>query len=62
MIGKKIKVCQDRENATLVLYRNICNIWRKNVIHISYKNQKFSVCFLLAASQIQFICNIQLQF
>ena len=50
MIGKKIKVCKDQENATLMLYHNICNIWHKNVIEISYKNHKFSVCFLLAAS------------
>ena len=57
MIGKKIKVCKDRENVTLVLYRNICNIWCKNVIQISYKNHKFSVCFLLAAGHIQFIYN-----
>ena len=57
MIGKKIKVCKDQENATLVLYCNICNIWHKNVIQISYKNHKFSVCFLLAASQIQFVYN-----
>ena len=49
MIGKKIKICKDRENATLVLYRSSCNIWHKNVIQISYKNNKFSVCFLLAA-------------
>ena len=62
MIGKKIKVCKDQENATLILYRNICNIWCKNVIQISYKNQKFLACFLLAAGQIQFVCNIQLQF
>ena len=54
MIGKKIKVCKDQENATLVLYRNICNIWRKNVIQISYKNHKLSVCFLLAGGQL---CN-----
>ena len=59
MIGKKIKVCKDWENATLVLYHNICNIWHKNVIQISYKNHKFSVSFLLAAGQIQFIYNIQ---
>ena len=48
MNGKKIKVCKDQENATLMLYRNICNIWCENVIQ-SYKNHKFSVCFLLAA-------------
>ena len=57
MIGKKIKVCKDHENATLMLYHNICNIWYKDVIQILYKNQKFSVCFLLAASQIQFVYN-----
>ena len=57
MIGKKIKVCKDQENATLMLYRNICNIWCKNIVQISYKNQKFSVYFLLAAGQIQVICN-----
>ena len=57
MIGKKIKVCKDQENATLMLYRNICNIWHKNIIQISYKNKKFSVCFLLAAGQIQIVCN-----
>ena len=57
MIGKKIKICKDQENATLVLYRNICNIWRKNVIWISHKNHEFPVCFLLAAGQVQFIYN-----
>ena len=57
MIGKKIKICKDWENATLMLYRNICNIWCKIVIQISYKNHKFSVCFLLAAAQIQFVYN-----
>ena len=62
MIGNKIEISKDRENATLVLYRNICNIWHKNIIQISYKNQKFSVCFLLAASQIQFIYNYNFNF
>ena len=57
MIGKKIKICKDRENATLVLYHSVCNIWHKNVIQISYKNHEFSVCFLLAAGQIPFIYN-----
>ena len=61
MIGKKIKICKDRENATLMLYRNICNIWHKNVIQISYKNHEFSVCFLLAAGQIQFVYNCKVQ-
>ena len=61
MIGKKIKVCKDRENATLMLYSNICNIWHKNVIQISYKNKKFLVCFLLAAGQYKSYAIIQLQ-
>ena len=39
MIGKKIKVCKDQENATLVLYRNICNTWYKNVILINSYTQ-----------------------
>ena len=39
MIGKKIEICKDWENATLMLYRYICNIWRKNIIQILYKNQ-----------------------
>ena len=47
MIGKKIKVCKDRENASLMLYHNI---WRKNVIQISYKGHKFSVCFISCQS------------
>ena len=57
MIGKKIKICKDRENATLVLYHNICNIWHKNIIQISYKNQNSQYAFLLAAGQIQVIYN-----
>ena len=43
--GKKIKVGKDQENATLMLYCNMCNIWCKNVIQISYKDHKFSVYF-----------------
>ena len=57
IFGKKIKVCKGWENANLMLYRNICNVWCKNVIQISYKIQKFSVCFLLATGQIQVIYN-----
>ena len=57
MIGKKIKICKDQENATLVLYRNICNIWCKNIIQISYKNKNSWYAFLLAAGQIQVIYN-----
>ena len=45
MIGKEIKIYKDRENATLVLYRNICNIWCKNVIQISYKDQNSRYAF-----------------
>ena len=45
MIGKKIQICKDQENATLVLYRDICNIWRKNIIQISYKNQNSQYAF-----------------
>ena len=45
MIGKKIKICKDRENATLVMYCNICNIWHKNIIQISYKNQNSQYAF-----------------
>ena len=57
MIGKEIKICKDRENATFVLYCNISNIWQKNIIQISYKNQNSQYAFLLAASQIQVIYN-----
>ena len=32
------KNCRDQENATLMLYHNICNIWCKYKIQMSYKN------------------------
>ena len=32
------KNCRDRENVTLMLYRNIYNIWPKYEIQMSYKN------------------------
>ena len=57
MIGKKIKICKDQENATLVLYHNICNIWHKNIIQILFKNENSRYAFLLAAGQIQVIYN-----
>ena len=44
MIGKENKICKDWESATLMLYRNICNIWHKNVIQISYRGMLFISC------------------
>ena len=53
MIGKWFENCRDQENATLVLYRNICNIWRKYKVQMSYKINKILGMLLLASGFIQ---------
>ena len=53
MIGKWFKICRDWENAIIVLYRNICNIWRKYKVQVSYKIIKILGMLLLAAGYIQ---------
>ena len=62
MNGKKIKVCKDWENATLVLYHNICNIWHKNVIQVSYKDHNSQYAFISCHSYTIRIQLFQLQF
>ena len=57
MIGKWFKNCRDQENATLVLYHNICNIWRKYKVQLLYKISRILVMLLLAGGFIQNACN-----
>ena len=57
MIGKWFKICRDRENATIVLYHNICSIWHKYKVQVSYKIIKILGMLLLAASFIQNLYN-----
>ena len=53
MIGKWFKNCRGRENATLMLYHNICNIWCKYKVQMLYKISKVLGMLLLTAGFIQ---------